>query len=381
MSAPRPRVLLSARDPGAAAHVAPLARALTADGRVEVRLVASDPALAALTAEAIAVEPFALPGGRAHVEPGGDPAELVRAAAALLARHRPDAVVTGISSLGVGVDEALLAAAGDRPTFALQDYPGDANAIGGAYARCYLVRDEPAARLTESRFPVRALAIGSLRHAAYAALDVAALRADTRRRIGAHPDRTVVGFFGQPPEIPGHEAAFGHLVAALRPRAATAQVLLREHPKAGERRAAHLAALAGAGLAVHDASGDGPVEPWLAACDLVTTCYSHCTMDYAFLDGRSPEPLGSVLFLMTTPEARAYLLDYGGLEAPDGVAQGLGRMATAPAAVEALVAELLAEPARRAFHAASARLAAEHAPRAAVEPIVEAALGRVRAAP
>lgn len=372
----RVRVLLSARDPGAAAQIREAAPALRADGRLTVSVAASGAAFDILQTVGERPARFALPDGSIHVPPGGDPAALLAAADALLRRLDPDALVVGISSLGVGIDEALLARAGGRPTFALQDYPGDANSIDGAFAGLYFVRDEAAGRLTRERFGVRTLPVGSLRHAAYARLDVPALRAEARARIGGRPDQAVIGFFGQPADIPGHEAAFEHLARALAGRHPRPLVLLREHPKSPARREAHRKTLARLGLPVHDASEEALAEPWLAACDLVTTCFSHCAMDYAYLSARSPEPLGAVLFLLTTPEVRAFMRDYTGLAAPDGVAQGLGRVAEAPGDVGPLLQDLLSPEGRGAFHASSLGLPREATLDRIVAAVVEAGLSR-----
>ena len=298
----RARVLLSARDPGGAAQVLALTRALRADPRVEPVLAASGAGLEALRAAGETPLAFALAGGATHVPADGDTAELLHAARGLLARVEPDAIVAGISSLGVGLDEALLACAGGRPTFGLQDYPGDANAIDGAFAGLYFVRDPDAARLTRERHGVPAMPVGSLRHAGYAALDVRRLRRETRARLGVPDDGAVVGFFAQPAEMPGQERCFADLVGALAGLEPRPRVLLRAHPKSPSVDAPHLAAAAAEGLEVHDATGLGEVEPWLAGCDLVTTCFSHCSMDYAFLSGASPEPLGTTLFILTAPE-------------------------------------------------------------------------------
>jgi hypothetical protein len=292
------------------------------------------------------------------VPPGGDPATLLDAAARLIADAAPDVLLVGISSLGVGLDEALLARAAWRPTFALQDYPGDANAIGSAYAGTYLVRDAGAARVTRERLGTATIAVGSLRHAAYGRLDVEGLRAGARARIGAARDRLVVGFFGQPPEIPGHEAAVAHLTEALARWPARPLVLLRGHPKDPGLRERHAVALRRAGLQVHDATG-GDVEPWLAACDVVATGFSHCSMDYAFLDVWSARPLGTVLFLLTTPEIRGFLQAYTGLARPDGVDMGLGLVAERPDEVEGLLARAGTAVERLRFHEASRRLPRE----------------------
>jgi hypothetical protein len=289
------------------------------------------------------------------VPPGGDPSALLAAAATLIETVSPDVLLVGISSFGVGLDEALLARAAGRPSFALQDYPGDANAIGGAYAGTYFVRDENAARLTRTRLGAAAVVTGSLRHAAYAALDVSGLRGRTRERIGAPPGRRVLGFFGQPPEVPGHEAAFTDLVNALRCHEVKPLVLLREHPKAGASFDRHATALRQAGVVVHDAR-EGDVEPWLCACDVVATGFSHCSMDYAFLGAWSSEPLGVVLFLLTTEEIRRFMRDYTGMAHPDGVEAGLGLVAERPETVGALLDRALEPEERARYHAAVRRL-------------------------
>jgi len=366
----RLRVLLSARDPGGAVSIRALLPALRADPRAEVIVAASGAAFDILTAGGAAPLRFALADGTTRVPTGGQVEPLLGATRRLLARLEPDVIVVGISSLGVGLDEALLACAGRVPTFALQDYPGDANAISGKFAGLYFVRDDAAARLTRARHGVAALPVGSLRHSPYAALDIGELRSQTRARLAAG-DRSVVGFFGQPAEIPGQEQGFRDLVGALARRSPPVLVILREHPKSPELRAA----LESAGLAAVDATGLDPIEPWLAACDLVTTCFSHCAMDYAFLDAASAEPLGATLFLLTTLEARTFLRDQSGETLPDGVAQGLGEVAETAADVSRLLDALLTPEARRRYHDASRRL-----PRHVdVSRIVEALLDRAPA--
>lgn len=352
------RVLVSARDPGGAAQVRAVCPALRADARLAITVGASGPAFDILDAAGERPLRFALPDGSTYVPAGGDPAALLDATGRLIDETSPDVLLVSISSLGVGLDEALLARAAGRPTFALQDYPGDANAIGRAYAGTYFVRDEAAGRLTRERFGPATVAVGSLRHAAYGGLDVERLRARTRQRLGVAAGQPVLGFFGQPAGIPGHEAAFGHLADALARRPVKPIVLLREHPKFPDHRERHTAALRRAGAVVHDAA-EGEVEPWLVACDVVATGFSHCTMDYAFLHAWSREPLGSALFLLTTDEIRRFMRDYTGLAVPDGVETGLGLVAERPADVEPLLARALTAEERRRFHEASRRLPRE----------------------
>lgn len=347
------RVLLSARDPGAAAQITAVGKALRTDVRLALTVAASSPAFDMLELNGEQPTRFVLPDGRTHVPPGEDSAELRRAASRLIERVDPDVLLVGVSSLGIGIDEALVAEARGRPTFCLQDYPGDANGIDGAYAGTYFVRDEAAARRTRQRFGVEAIPVGSLRHAAYAGLDVLHMRETARARVGVGREQPVLGFFGQPADIPGHETAFEHLVSAMTQLRRPPCVLLREHPKSPRSLCArHISMLEQAGIRVHDA-GEGEAEPWLVACDVVVTCFSHASMDYAFLTARSPEPLGCTLFLLTTDEIRRFLNEYSGMAVPDGVEAGLGLVAEAAGDVGPLLNRALASEARDQYHRAS----------------------------
>lgn len=370
------RVLFSARDPGSAAQARALLPALRAEPGITVTVAASGPAFELL--ESVGTQPirFSLPDGSVDVPAGADPTGLLEAADALLAQVDPDVVVVGVSSLGVGLDEALLARAGSRPTFGLQDYPGDANAIGGTLADTYFVRDEDAARLTRQRFGVAAVPVGSLKHAPYAELDVPRVRAEARERIGASASQPVLGFFAQPPAIPGHEAAFGHLVAALRQLSVKPLALVREHPKFRGEREQRTRALLAAGVTVFDATDGSAPEPWLAACDVLTTCFSHSSMDYAFLSAWSPEPIGSVLFLLTAEETRHFMRESVGMPLPDGVTAGIGRVAERPEEVGPLLARAFGEVERAAYHEACQRLPREARPQVIVEAVLTAGCSR-----
>ena len=121
------------------------------------------------------------------------------------------------------------------------------------------------------------------------------------------------------------------------------------------------------------------MEPWLAASDVVATCFSHCTMDHAFLSAQSPEPLGAALFLLTTLEARTFMREYTGLTVPDGVERGLGRVAESPERVRPLLRELLSPEGRRAYHAASRALPRDVALDRIVAAVAEAGLSRAAA--
>ena len=326
----RRRVLISARDPGAAGSVGPLAAAFRSEGGLDVDIAASGEALRLLRARGESPIAFTFDDGRDCVEDGEDPGRLLAEARGLIERTRPDAVLVSLSTFGVGLDEALLAVA-QVPTFAMQDFWGDANLGLGVAAGLYFALDEYAAHLTKDRWDLEALPVGSPKHMSYADLDIVKTRDEARRTLGSDLDERIVGYFGQSPAIPGVEAAFRDLVDAVEKLEPRPTVLLREHPKSEDVREQHAALLQGRGLTVADVTGISFAESWLVACDVVTTTLSLCGLDHAYLSAYSPQPIGSVLYLMTNEEIRAYARQSCGLPHLPTVNQGLGFVATEPA--------------------------------------------------
>lgn len=286
--------------------------------------------------------PFTFAEGRDYVNDGQDPAPLLEAAQRLLSEVKPHAVLASLSSGGAGIDEALLAVA-HVPTFAMQDIWGDVNLGLGIPASLYLVADEYAVRLTEQRWGVRTIAVGSPKHSLYRSLDVASLRRMGRRSLRVSDGQKVVGFFGQSPAIPGHEAAFEDLIGAMTAVEPQPKLLLREHPKYPDLRRQHTSQARAQGLIVSDVTGDLDAETWLAACDVVTTPFSVCGLDHAYLSAYSPEPIGSVLYLMTNEDLQTFVEDFSGSTRLPIVDQGLGQVAETQADVLPLLLEALGE--------------------------------------
>jgi hypothetical protein len=348
--------LYSARDPGAVGHAVALIEAFQRDGRFDVVVTASGVALRMLRDAGVSARPFSLADGREYLaDPSEDPAPLLAAARQVLEEIRPDAVVSSLSSFGIGVDEALLATAG-VPTFAMQDFWGDVNLGLKAPAGLYLTLDEEAARLTEERWGARALAVGSPKHSRYAGLDIAAVRRDARASIGVNDLGPLVGFFGQAPDIPGHEEAFRALLRAVTRLVPQPRLLLREHPKFTQHTAKHMSIAQQAGLSVFDVTAESSVERWLVACDVVATSYSACALDHAYLSAFSPEPIGVVLYLLCNPEIQAFMRDACGFDRFPTVKKGIGLVAESPGAILPLLQDALTPEGRGGYFEASKRL-------------------------
>ena len=115
-------ILVSARDPSAALALVPVVRHLAGLSTVTVHVVAQNPAYEIFQKESLnVVQVQSAPLN--HRDDGGA-AELLAEAREILDKVQPDVLLAGLSSPGIGIDEALLAHAGDIPSYSIQDPPG-----------------------------------------------------------------------------------------------------------------------------------------------------------------------------------------------------------------------------------------------------------------
>jgi hypothetical protein len=340
------RLLLSARDPGAADHLRVIAQRAVDGWDADVTLVAAPPALGLWQAAGWPVEPF---GADAVVRPSPSAVTpLLREASRILERVRPDAILVGLSHFNeAGVDEAFLACSGGLPTFAMQDFWGDVNWCLGAPARLYFVIDAEAARLTWERHRLRSEVVGSPKHMTYARLDALALRRVTRRRHGLDASKTVVGYFGQPlHELAGYRTTMTAFARAAARAFPNAVLLYRPHPReTPEMIAASRQHLADAELPLVLGEGGG-AETWLAACDVVCSCYSTCCYDSLFLSRYASRPMAAVVYLLFDPEVQQHAQKVNGFATLPPVRQGLARCVEHPDDLESVLAEAASAEAR-----------------------------------
>jgi len=318
----RIRLLVSARDPGAAGHLAEVAAYAREHPGVEPILVASPPALGAWQALDLAVEPFAAPPVDAADDPGVD--LLLAEARALLERARPDAILVGLSGPGMGVDEALLAMAGYTPAFVLQDFWGDLNTLLYPVSATPLVMDNRAAAATRARHGLDSIVVGAPKYAPYADLDVPGLRVTGRRLLGAGDDRLVGGFCGQPLwSHAGYRDTVEALASALSGHLPDALLVYRPHPKEARAELAAVASVLASCAGNSAVTRAGDTETFLAACDVVCSAFSTCATDLLYLDRASPMPLANGVHLLFDPRLVALCRDWTELQTLPMVAAGL----------------------------------------------------------
>ncbi len=366
------RLLVSARDPGAAQLVGELVPILARTPGVSVRLLAQGAAVAILRGQGLDVAAIDLPalGGS---DDAGRQTLLARAQQAL-DDWRPDAVVVGLSGPGLGIDEALTWLSADRPVIALQDYEGWVVDGLGRQAPDYLVADEHAARLTQRHPGIRTHVIGALKYARYAALDVPALRAAGRRLLIPGDAATVITFYGQPAwEFEGYRDTVDLFVEQAGHQHWPIRWLYRAHPKESmEARRGLVKRFATAGLSIEPCPAPD-IDTSLAMTDGALTVFSSAAIDLVHLQRVSPEVLGVAWFLLMHPAIRARLHHDNGSVEPAVAEQGLALCTREPgeigptlaALVEgqlrhdqaARIAQALASPAEAAHRAAAVVLA------------------------
>lgn len=314
MTGTRPlRLLVSARDTGAAAHMAEIVPSLGAAAGIDVTLAADNPAFSYLRARGLGPRLFT--GGSVATRNDSGAAGLRAAARQLLDDVKPDALLVGLSGPGIGIDEALLAEAPALPAYAVQDYPGWVVEGFGVKPRTFFVADAFAAEMTLSRqADAKVVIAGSAKHAAYARLDTQALRKAGRLELGEHTQH--VGFYGQPAWfMPGYEQAVTDFAFALSAIDGI-DPFYRPHPKeTADDRDRMQSIFSHAGLTLRlDPNED--IEQSLCAVDVVVTCFSSCGADQIHLQRQSSAPLGTVLYLFTEDDLRRHHTAHAGSDVP-----------------------------------------------------------------
>lgn len=293
------RLLISARDPGAANHLLPVIEHLGTAPDFDLRILAAPPADRLFASAGLTFETV--------IEQG---TKLTDRLTKLLADARPDAVLTGLSGPDAGLDEALLAAAGDIPTFAYQDFWGDVNRSFGRSADCYLVRDTYAARLTERRHGVPAMVVGDPRHGTQRQTTAPRQR---RKRTATR----CVGWCGQPLwEVPGYAASFRTFARQFD----TARILVKPHPKETRRQAFGYRRLA---PGKQPLIWHGSLERLFDQCDLVASAFSNCALEQAHYNARAGQRPSIAIQLLFDHQLRATYRDWTGMDRLPLAEQGL----------------------------------------------------------
>ena len=300
------RLLASANDPGAAYQLIQVLARVRETGCVEIRVVGGTTTLPMFERAGFSARLANIP--RVNLQDSKGEIESIGEARALIADFLPDAILVGLSGPDRGIDEALLACAGGRRTYAIQDFWGDVNPGFGALSETYFVLDEYAASITQQRAPgSRIIVTGSPRHAAMRGLDPLRLRNLYRAALEVPESAMCAVFIGQPLwMLPGYSLTLSRLSEGLVNAFNDVIFCYRPHPKESASDAARaLDCLRKPGVNVK-LDNNAKVEASLCGADVMMSCYSSCGLELSYISKYSKFPLGTMIFSLFEEDLRRF---------------------------------------------------------------------------
>ena len=340
------RLLASANDPGAAYQLIEVLKRARETGRVEICVVAGATTLPIFERAGFSAKQAYAP--RVNFQASKGEMESIGEARALIAEFLPDAILVGLSGPDRGIDEGLVACAGHRPTYAVQDFWGDVNPGFGSLSGTYFVLDEFAAGITQQRAPgSRVIVTGSARHAAMRGLDPLMLRKRYRAALDVPASALCAVFFGQPLwMLPGYALTLTRLSKGLVDFSKNVLFCYRPHPKESCSDAAKaLHCLRRPGLDVKLYS-NARMEASLCGADVMMTCYSSCGLDLSYISKFSKSPLGVMVFSMFEEDVRRFYRATTSLQRLPLVEQGMASIIEEQGDTEKILREACSEHGR-----------------------------------
>lgn len=305
------KILLSSRDPGTVGNIIELYRLMADDPDFEIRMIASGVASIKMREADIDHIEFNIKGDNDYVKEYEDPKPLLDKALCWLDKINPDLTITSVSSLGAGIDEALIYHS-NSPVFAFQDFWGDVNCMLGKTADEYFVLDEFASQLSKDRWNVKTRITGMPKYLTYKTIPFQTLKLETRKKLGIADHMKLIGWFGQPVEVPGYQEAFNSFIRSCTRLTGDYAVMIKAHPKDQDKNI--VAKIHIPGLKILNVTQMRETESLLAASDIVVTPFSLCGLDHAVMSSFANGPLGVVLYLMPNQEIRDFAKTVCGMD-------------------------------------------------------------------
>lgn len=311
ISVARPKILISSRDVGAAKHTYEIALSLMKRPELETVVVASEPARKFFVDNGLCLnETFQFNDCETDAS---SRYRFLEEASKLLAMINPDIIIVGLSGPGVGVDEAMIACAGDRITYAMQDFWGDVNYGFGEHPKNYFVLDHLAEQITRARVTSLIHVVGSPAHCRINRYWDQITQKGLRRRNLWNAD-SILLFCGQPLWfLDGYNFTLDLLAQSLIEIGFKGRVSYRPHPK---EKADDLLCVRKI-FKQYELNLEFDQQPLflsLSQSDLICSCFSTVGIDLAFLNRVSAAPLGALCYLMLNDEISTYYFAHSGLD-------------------------------------------------------------------
>ncbi|WP_135081525.1 hypothetical protein [Terasakiella sp. SH-1] len=225
----------------------------------------------------------------------------------IIQKFTPDAILTGSSGPGFGVDEYLIFCA-NVPSFTIQDFWGFLNPYSGQYADTYFVLDKYAEKQTKSVLRhKKVLPIGSVKHSSIVTRDWVSIRTAKRRAIKLSSNLDLlIGFFDQPLKLDeGYKTLCSDFAASITQLEQSFKLLLRFHPGTPRQtRNVVYDIFRRKGVEIILDNNESNVYETISACDIVVSSFSTCNLDNIYMNASSSAPLGVSVYLFYNEEIR-----------------------------------------------------------------------------
>jgi hypothetical protein len=294
----RKKILLSARDPGAAHQISIIGKMLASDKRYNIFAITSDATLEIFKNNGLPVKCVNILSTAKRS--GTEVDILMQEATSIINDFSPDAILVGLSGPDSGIDEALVKCAGSCPTYAFQDYWGDVNYGFGSLPGTYLVIDEEAKRLTLKKVNARVFVVGRPYK-----FDFVDNENDGTSAINS--ENNVLMFAGQPLwHLDGYGRTLIKFATAISESQTFNSFIYRPHPKEADYEYNKILELC-RNLNI-DVSIDknGLLDRAILASGAIVSCYSSCGYDVCYANINSNKPLAGVVYLMFDDQIISY---------------------------------------------------------------------------
>lgn len=255
------KVLLSARDPGAASHLIVLAKHLAQITDISVHFAAMEPAYTLAVSAGIKAI-------KVHCgEPNTQAQDLIK-------KLKPDFILVGLSDPDTGIDEALYQQAENIPCYTYQDFWGAINPQQSILGHKFLVLDKTARDISLSLGASEAHIVGSLAHQGLSAIRSMQKRTQFRKRIKV--SNKTIGLCMQPLwHLRWYRESIKDLLLSVK----NEKLLLRFHPKLSKQTQLNIRHFFNQYCANNWSIDSGSLEAFIVGVDVLLSSFSNCNYD------------------------------------------------------------------------------------------------------
>jgi len=293
------RLLVSARDPGAALSIFEVIKQIKYFQQITLSVFAMEPAFGIF--QGLGVQVNKVDCKPATSGNSQNPLQLHREAKSILEKNKPDALLVGLSGPDAGIDEALLAQASKSrlPSYAIQDFGGDVNLTFEQPADTYFVLDDSAGDLTRKKVNAKVVVVGSVKHSSYHLIDIEGLRSQFHNKISCQENDHVITFCGQPLwHLESYRENLEKLALVVSESNQDTILLYKPHPKETVQDAAMALDIVKKHHRNSKLEKELATETLLARSDLLCSSFSLAGLDQVFLNRAASKPLGITAFVL-----------------------------------------------------------------------------------